>query len=106
MEVEPLSYLTLALEDAGGHLPAPIALHPTKNPNTHWVGGWVESRANVDGSRKEKIYCLYRDSNTGTSSTLRVAMPPPLTADATEYGTSIFQFRQSLYPPHNSCILS
>jgi hypothetical protein len=52
----------------------------------------------------ETIYCLYRDSNTGTSNTLRVAMPP--TVDATEYRTWIFQLRHSLYPPHNSCIWS
>ena len=58
----------------------------------------------MDGSRKEKIYCLYRDSNAGPSSSLRVAMPP--TVDATEYRTCIFQLRHSLYPPRNSCNLS
>jgi len=103
MEVDPLSILTSALEDVDDNLSAPVALHPTKNPNTHWIGGWVEPRANVDGSRKETIYCPYRDSNTGTSSTLRVAMSP--TVDATEYRTWIFQLRHSIYQHHNSCTL-
>jgi hypothetical protein len=47
---------------------------------------------------------LYRDSDPGTSTNSRVATPP--TVDATEYRSWIFQLRHSLYPPHNSCILS
>jgi hypothetical protein len=105
MEVETLSFLISALEDVDGHLPSTIAWHPTKKPNTHWVGDWVETTVNVDGSRKETIYCLYRHSNTGTSSILRVVIPLQLTLRKTEH--DFFNWvGHSLYPPHNSCIVS
>jgi len=33
----------------------PWLLHPTKRTDTHWIGGWVGSRAGLDVVVKKKI---------------------------------------------------
>ena len=39
-----------------GHDPA--ALPPGKNPNTHWVAGWVGPRTYVDVLENKKVFPL------------------------------------------------
>jgi hypothetical protein len=46
---------------------APAALPPGKKPGTHFTGGWVNTRACVDGCGEEKISCIQR---------VRIAKPP------------------------------
>jgi len=47
----------------------PRPLYPQgKNPRTHWLGGWVGSRAALDVAVKGKIPSPYRDSNPLSSS--------------------------------------
>jgi hypothetical protein len=43
----------------GGQRHAPAALPPGKRPGTHCIGGWVGSRAGLDGCG---IFRSYRDS--------------------------------------------
>jgi hypothetical protein len=38
----------------GGKLHAPAALPPGKRPGTHCIGGWVGSRAGLDGCEKSR----------------------------------------------------
>jgi len=40
--------------DVGGQLHAPAALPPERAPGTHWVGGWMGSRAVLDAVVKRK----------------------------------------------------
>jgi len=49
--------LTSALNGVDGQRHAPAALLPRKSPVTHGTGGWVGSRAGLDGSEDEKISC-------------------------------------------------
>jgi len=44
--------LTSALEEVGGQCHAPAALLPSKRPGTHYIGGWMGPRANLDGCGK------------------------------------------------------
>jgi hypothetical protein len=53
----------------GGQLHAPTALPPGKGPGTHCIGGWVGTRACLDGCEKSRhhrdfcfncIYSFYR----------------------------------------------
>ena len=44
--------LTSALDGVGGQCHNPGALHPGKRPGTHRIGGWVGSRAGLDGCRE------------------------------------------------------
>jgi hypothetical protein len=42
-----------------GQCHAPAALHPQqKDPDTHWIGGWVGPRADLDTEATGKIQCL------------------------------------------------
>jgi hypothetical protein len=36
-----------------------------KAHSTHWIGGWVGSRASLDVTEKRKMSCHYRESNPG-----------------------------------------
>ena len=38
----------------GGQLHAPAALPPGKRPGTHFIGGWVGPRADLDGCEKSR----------------------------------------------------
>jgi hypothetical protein len=40
--------------EMSGQLHAPTALPPGKAPGTHWIGGWVGSRADLDAMQKRK----------------------------------------------------
>jgi hypothetical protein len=46
--------LTSALDGVGGQRHAPAALPPGKRPGTHCIGGWVGSRAGLDGWGKSR----------------------------------------------------
>jgi len=51
-----------------GQRHAPAALYPReRTPGTHWIGGWVGLRAGLDTEAREKILCLFRESNAGRS---------------------------------------
>jgi hypothetical protein len=40
------------------------ALYPRgKDPGTHWIGGWVACRADLDREARRKILCLWEGSN-------------------------------------------
>jgi hypothetical protein len=49
----PRHYLEMS-----GQLHAPAALPPGKNPGTHCIGGWVDSRAGLDDLKKWKFLTL------------------------------------------------
>jgi hypothetical protein len=57
--------LTSALDGVGGQCHAPAALSPGKRPGTHCIGGWVGSRAGLEGCG---ISRPYRDLIPGPSS--------------------------------------
>jgi hypothetical protein len=40
--------------------------HKERTPGTHWIGGWVGSRAVLDAVVKRKIPSPLRESNSGT----------------------------------------
>jgi hypothetical protein len=52
--------------EVSGHLHAPAALPRERAPGTHWIGGWVCSRAVLDAVVKRKIPSLRRESNPRT----------------------------------------
>jgi len=49
-------------------LHALVTSTPGKNPGTHSAGGWVGSRADMNGFGEKKISCPSQDSNSGLSS--------------------------------------
>jgi hypothetical protein len=50
------SYMTSALDRVSGQHHAPAALYPRgKKPSTHWIGGWVGPRADLDTEARRKI---------------------------------------------------
>jgi hypothetical protein len=48
--------LTSALDGEGGQRHAPAALPPGKRAGTHFAGGWVGPRADLDGCGKSHPY--------------------------------------------------
>jgi hypothetical protein len=43
--------------EVSGQFHAPAALPPGESaPGTHWIGGWVGPRADVDAVEKRKIF--------------------------------------------------
>jgi hypothetical protein len=40
---------------------APIALPSRKNPGTHWIGGWVDTRDGLDVLDNRQISYPYRN---------------------------------------------
>jgi len=54
------------------HVPA---VYPRKNPGIHCIGGWVGSRASLNGYAK---FNRYRDLISGPYSLLRIAVPNEL----------------------------
>jgi hypothetical protein len=58
------SFFTSALDESewSASRPGP-ALPPGKGPGTHWIGGWVGPRADVDAEARRKILCPCRGSN-------------------------------------------
>jgi hypothetical protein len=52
--------------EVSGQLHAPAALPQGKSPGTHWIGGWVGSRAILDAVVKRKISSSRRESNPRT----------------------------------------
>jgi hypothetical protein len=41
--------------EVSGQLHDPAALPPAKSSDTHWIGGWVSSRAGLDDVEKKKF---------------------------------------------------
>jgi hypothetical protein len=68
-----------------GH--APAVLPPGKRPGTHCIGGWVGSRAGLDGCG---ISRPQRDSILGSSSLWRVALPTELSRPMQECMYSVY----------------
>jgi hypothetical protein len=57
VEVQLHAFLTSALEGGDGQLHAPAALPPGKEPpSTHWIWGWVGTRAGLDTKVRRKIH--------------------------------------------------
>jgi hypothetical protein len=57
------SFLAFVLDVVSGQRYASAALYPregTPPSGTHWTGGWVDLRADVDTKARGKIVCLYR----------------------------------------------
>ena len=59
----------------GGQRNAPAALPPGKRPGTHLTGGWIVTRACLDGCGKSRPN---RDSILGPSIPQQVAIPTEL----------------------------
>jgi hypothetical protein len=57
--------LTSALDYVVGQRHAPNTLLPEEKIGTHFIGGWVDARASVDGRR---IFYPHRDSIPGPPS--------------------------------------
>ena len=71
--VEVLFYFTfISALDGGGGQRHGSAISPLERPSTHHIGGWVGSRAGLDGRGKSRPH---RDSFAGPSSPQRVAIP-------------------------------
>jgi hypothetical protein len=46
----------------------PLPLYPEETvPGTHWVGGWVASRDDLDVMEKIKICCPCQETNSDSS---------------------------------------
>jgi hypothetical protein len=46
----------------------PIPLNPQERvPDTHWTGGWVGNRTNLDAVKNWKVSCPHREQNPGRS---------------------------------------
>jgi hypothetical protein len=56
--------------EVSGQGNTPAALPPVKNPNTHWVAGWVGPTTYVDVLENKKSF-LFLDSNPVLPSQLR-----------------------------------
>jgi hypothetical protein len=63
-----LAFLTSALDGGEWSASRPVRFTPRENPDTHWLGGWVDSRASLDTVVKRKILSPCRDSNPRSSS--------------------------------------
>jgi hypothetical protein len=48
--------------ELGGQLYALATSLPRREPRTHWIGGWVGPRVNVDAMEKRKISYPRRES--------------------------------------------
>jgi len=48
METKRYAFLTSALDEGEWLASRPGYLNPAKNPGTHWIGGWVSPRADLD----------------------------------------------------------
>jgi hypothetical protein len=60
------SFLTSALDGVSGQRQAPPALHPrNRTLGTHWIGGWMGLRADLDTETAGTILCLCRGSSPG-----------------------------------------
>jgi hypothetical protein len=62
--IAPLIFLTSALD--GGEWSASLPGHFTpreRAPGTHWIGGWMGSRAGLDAVVKREIPIPRRESN-------------------------------------------
>jgi hypothetical protein len=44
--------------EVSGHGYVPAVLPPVKNPNTHWVAGWVGPRTYVDVLENKEVFTL------------------------------------------------
>jgi hypothetical protein len=52
-----------------GQLHGLVALPPGERfPDTHWIGGWMGSKAGLDSVKYRKISFLCRESNTGCAA--------------------------------------
>jgi hypothetical protein len=59
--------------EVSDQLHAPAALSPRKEPHgTHWIGGWLGTRAVMDAVVKRKILSPHRESNPRTPIVQRI----------------------------------
>jgi hypothetical protein len=88
-------------------LHVPAALHPGKNSSTHCTGGWVDTRATLDGF-KEQSSCPYQNSNPWPSSLLLVTTSTTLSSIYINYCNSykIFSQLESCGSSHTTCTIS
>jgi hypothetical protein len=64
VEVQLQSFLTSALDGGEWSASQPALFTPRERaPGTHWIGGWVGSRAVLDAVVKRKIASFRRKSN-------------------------------------------
>jgi hypothetical protein len=76
VEVCLYAFLTSALEGDEWSVSRPGRFTPRERaPGTHWIGGWVGPRANLDAVVNTKIRSPYRDSNPRSSSPQPSAIP-------------------------------
>jgi len=55
--------------EVGGQLHAPIALPPgARAPGTHWIGGRVVHRTDMDTAANRKTFLSCRESNSGRAA--------------------------------------
>jgi hypothetical protein len=57
VEAQFHSLLTLPLDEVSGKPYAAPMLSPGKDPNTHWIGGWLGPTAGLEEFGEEKICC-------------------------------------------------
>jgi hypothetical protein len=43
---------------SSGQLPVPAAVPRKRAPTTHWIGGWLGPRADLDAVEKQKVLPL------------------------------------------------
>jgi hypothetical protein len=65
--------MTSALDGVNGQRHAPVELYPReRSPGTHWIGGWVGLRADVDTEARGKFFRFCRGSNLDRAVVLSV----------------------------------
>jgi hypothetical protein len=68
-EIQFHLFLTSVLDGGEQSASRPGRFTPhRKSPSTHWIGGWVRPRANIDAVANRKIPCPCRESNPGRSA--------------------------------------
>jgi len=60
MEVELHPFLTSALDGGEWSASCPDRSYPRERaPGTHWIGGWVDPRLDLDAVAKRKEFSFY-----------------------------------------------
>jgi len=70
--------MTEALEGVSGQQHAPAALYPRKRSGTHFTGGWVGSRAGLDGQKISSSRDSIPDRLARSSVAIPTELPGPL----------------------------
>ena len=66
--------MNTALEGSGQQR-APAALHPRERPGTHFTGGWVGSRAGLEGGKSRTHWDSIADRPARTQSLYQLSYP-------------------------------